>query len=400
MTAADHLLSVFQQKQSQYLISATISPQATVESLRASSTVLFTAVMLVAALLVPGKEALHETCHGNFMGLVSSVMFDRVHTLDDIRGLCIAALWEPCLSWKLSGLCIRMATELNLHHAFHSAFHEISMSQEDRKEQLERARLWYLLYVLDHRSSIAYGRPPVMSELRPIKEFEMLLTSDLCTNSDRALIAELTGLVALSRAFDTFGLEPRRAMTGDEAAVLDHSRFADNIQTWRDRWNGLRAMDQSNATLHLLRSVELQYHFSNLVLNSLVLRGRSLQEINALPASLRPLALKAVEAAHMVLQHFLDNPTYADEIAGMPLYLHSIIPFSVVFLMKLARRWNAIGITIDAPQRTFHLIERVIRLLQNCQVGSDHMIYSMAKGFDRMFRRVKCSDDVGTSSTQ
>lgn len=68
-----------------------------------------------------------------------------------------------------------------------------------------------------------------MSELRPVKEFEMFLDLDICTSSDRTLIAQATGLVNLSRAFDTFGLEPKRAMTGDDASVLRHSRFVDNV---------------------------------------------------------------------------------------------------------------------------------------------------------------------------
>ncbi|KAK5074626.1 hypothetical protein LTR70_010221 [Exophiala xenobiotica] len=127
--------------QSHHLLSAAIAPDATLEAIRASSTVFFTALMLVIILHVPGKEALHEMCHSLFSGLVAQVMFDRFHTLDDIRGLCIAAFGEPHLSWKLSGLSIRMATELNLHHAFYEAFNEPDMSSEARKGHLEEARL-------------------------------------------------------------------------------------------------------------------------------------------------------------------------------------------------------------------------------------------------------------------
>jgi hypothetical protein len=245
-------------------------------------------------------------CHRRFMGLVSSVIFDRFHTLDDIRGLCIAAFWQPYLSWKISGLCIRMATELNLHHAFYDAFNEPEMSVETRKECLEKARLWYLLYVLDHQSSVTYGRPPVMSELRPIKDYEMLLNSEYCTPPDRALMSQVTGLLILSRAFALFGLEPKRTMGGDDASVLNHMRFTEDVQAWKDRWTKLRGIEASEAT-DLSRGVELHYHFSNLVLNSLVLRGRPLDTISELPASLRHSALKAVEAAHSILHHFLDG---------------------------------------------------------------------------------------------
>ena len=363
--------------------------------MRTSSTVLFTAIITVTALHIPGKEFLHEMCHSRLLGLVSAAIFDRFHTLDDVRGLCIAAFWQPDLSWKLSGICIRMATELNLHHAFYEAFCTSETSDEERKECLEKVRLWYLLYVLDHQSSITYGRPPVMAELRPIKDHEMLLKSSFCTSADRALIAQVTEFVILSRAFDLFGLEPKRTMAGDDASVLNHMRFTEDAQAWRDRWMKLRELDSSAAD-YLSKDVELHHHFSSLVLNSLVLRGRPLDKINELPIILRPLALKAVQAAHSILQHFINEPGYREDIVGTPLYLHSMIAFAVVFLMKMSHRWQSIGITIDPTRETIPLVEAITQLLRSCKAGANHMVFSMANGFERMLRKLKRSHPENT----
>lgn len=382
---AEEMLALFQSTQSQHLFSATLPDDVTVESIRASSTVLFTAIMMVAALYMPGREALHQTLHGHFMGLVSSSIFDRFHSIDDLKAMAIAALWQPYLSWKLSGLAIRMATELNLHHAFYTAFCDEQASVEEQNDCLEKTRLWYLLYVLDHQSSIAYGRPPMMSELRPIKDSELLLNSHLCITADRMLIAQVTGMVVLSRAFEHFGLNPKRILPGDDASILNHLRFTDNVQSWRDEWVLYRK--DSSEDLH--RGVELQYQFSKLVLNSLVLRGRPLAKLADLPSSLRPLALRAVEAAHAVLQQFLNNPRYVDEIVGMPIYIHSMIAFAVVFLLKMAHKWQAIGITIDADQRTVPLVVAIIKLLKGCRSGTNHMVFSMADGFERMLRQLE-----------
>lgn len=363
---ADELLELFKRSQSQYLFSATIPADATVASIRSSSTVLFTAIMMVTTLQQPGREALHDACHSYFMGLVSDVMFDRFHTLDDLLGVAIAAFWQPYLSWKLSGLCVRMATELNLHRAFYEAFHEPSMSAEARSDYLDKARLWHLLYVLDHMSSITFGRPACMSEMRPIKDLEMLLTYEHCSVADRALVAQVQGLVVLSRAFDFFGLEPKKEMAGDDASVLNHMRFTEDLYAWKQRWTS----SQDNEDTALQQSVKLHYHFSNLVLNSLVLRGRSLDKISEMPGSLRPLALKAIEAAHEILQQFASDPDYREHIAGMPLYLHSMIASAVVFLMKMSRRWQVIGITVSASERTIPLIEDVVHILQECRAGA------------------------------
>jgi hypothetical protein len=369
------------------LFSASIQPDATLESIRTSSTVLFTAIITVTALHIPGKEILHDMCHSRLLGLVSAAIFDRFHTLDDIRGLCIAAFWQPDLSWKLSGICIRMATELDLHHAFYETFYAPDISDEARKECLEKVRLWYLLYILDHQSSITYGRPAVMAELRPMKDHETLLDSPWCTSADRALTAQVTLFAILSRAFDLFGLEPKRTMAGDDESVLNHMRFTGDAQGWRDRWMKLSELD-SSASDYLSRDVELHHHFSNLVLNSLVLRGRPLHSIHELPIILRPLALKAIHAAHSILQQFVNDPRYRDDIVGTPLYMHSMMAFAVVFLMKLCRQWHAIGITIDPMQQTIPLVEAIIQLLRGCKAGANHMVFSMANGFERMLRKL------------
>lgn len=337
--------------------------------------------MLVSTLHIPGREYTHEICHSLFLGLVSSAIFDRFHTLDDIRGLCIAAFWQPDLTWKLSGLCIRMATELNLHHAFYEAFYTPDISDDLHRESLEKARLWYLLFVLDHQSSIAYGRPPVMAELRPIKDFEVLLNSPWCTPADQALVAQVTGLVILSKAFQTFGLEPKRTMGGDDASVLNHFRFTEDARMWKQRWGHLRMANMLGG------GVDLHYYFSELVLHSIVLRGRPLDALQDLPTSLRPLTLRATESAHLLLQHFKDKPEYRAGIVGMPLYLHSMIAFAVVFLMKMSRHWHIIGITIDPAQQTRPLIDDIVNLLRGCKAGANHVVFSMANGFDRMLRQ-------------
>lgn len=88
--------------------------------------------MLVSALHISGYEQLQGICHGRFLGLIFSVIFDRFHALDDIHGLCIAAFWQPDLSWKLSGLCTRMATEWHLRHAFHETFYTPDIDDEGK----------------------------------------------------------------------------------------------------------------------------------------------------------------------------------------------------------------------------------------------------------------------------
>lgn len=127
-----------------------------------------------------------------------------------------------------------------------------------------------------------------------------------------------------------------------------------------------------------------------MMLNSLALRGRSLFTISStatLPSSLRPLASHAINSAHQVLVIVLEEPSIRDSMVGVPLYLHTVIAFAVVFLIKMSSRWAGIGVSIDPAQKTKPLIENVIALFRSCQAGQAHVLYAMADGFERLLRR-------------
>ena len=143
-----------------------------------------------------------------------------------------------------------------------------------------------------------------------------------------------------------------------------------------------------------------------MMLNSLALRGRSLFTIShtsTLPTSLRPLASHAITSAHQILNIVLDEPSIRGSMVGVPLYLHTVIAFAVVFLVKMSSRWAGIGVTIDPETKTKPQIEAVISLFRSCRAGKGHVIYAMADGFERLLRRnlanghggVRVGDDGG-----
>ncbi|OXV05393.1 hypothetical protein Egran_06838 [Elaphomyces granulatus] len=101
-------------------------------------------------LTYPRKERVFDTCYAEFAKLASGSMLSRHHTFEDLRALCIGAFWLSDVSWKLSGYAVRIATERNLHQFYRRVM-------QDSSEHREQARLWCLLYVLEHHFSIAYG---------------------------------------------------------------------------------------------------------------------------------------------------------------------------------------------------------------------------------------------------
>ena len=384
----------------------TFHDDTTLDEVRNSSTLLLTAVLLVTSLHIPSKAKLYNICYKTFLDLVAASMFDRSYNLDDIRALCIGAFWLPDLSWKLSGHCVRMATEMNLHQAFYRALYLPNLSQEDRKDAYEKARLWYLLYVLDHHFSIAYGRPPVTAELQPIQEYERYLEAPFSTPSDRRLMSQVSLFVILSRVYSTFGLEGERVMDDSDVTLHNHAGYNADLNGWRATWEHRLALDQyvgdypskglklRSDPIHsqlIMTGVSLHYYFGNLQLNALALRGRSLADIGSLPAALWPLARSAIDSAHSVLQVIFDEPTIKKSLVGVPLYLHAAASFAVVFLIKMYPRWEAIGVSIDPQTHTIPLIRRIIESLRQCEAGSNHIVYSMAKGFEKMLERSLCS---------
>lgn len=366
-------------------------------SIRSSSPLLLTSIMAVSSLHIPGMEDIYHKCHRQLRDLIASSMFDRSHTLEDIRALCIAAFWLPDLSWKLSGHCVRMATELNLHQAFFKAFHS-PIPPEDREATLERARLWYLLYVLDHHFSIAYGRPPVTTEMQAIRETDLFLQMNECTMSDRRVISQVALFRILSRAYDAFGLEAGRVLGDDDETLIIHARFLDDLGRYREGFRSLLALDEYVGGYSVI-GLDLHYHFNSMLLNSLALRGRSMTSIGSLPHRLRPLAFRAIESAHHILETVLGEPDLRRALVGVPLYLHSMIAFAVVFLIKMSAIWDLIGVTVDAHARTKPLVDGIIAAMRECKAGANHILYKMATGFERLMKRNARPDGVTSSST-
>ena len=149
------MLSSFHTSLNHYLWVGLEETHGSLASVRKSSQLLAATILTVTALHIPTRADTFDKCYDEFLSLVASSMFSRYHSVDDVRGLCIAAFWlsdgswhylhtlftstdQQLVSWKLSGHAIRIATELNIHQSFFKAL-------EGDREHYQRARLWYML---------------------------------------------------------------------------------------------------------------------------------------------------------------------------------------------------------------------------------------------------------------
>jgi len=62
-------------------------------SVRRSSELLTATILTVTALHIPSSAKTFDDGYNEILSLISSSMISRYHSVDDVRGLCIAAFW-------------------------------------------------------------------------------------------------------------------------------------------------------------------------------------------------------------------------------------------------------------------------------------------------------------------
>lgn len=363
-------------------------------SVRMSSELLTATILAVTALHIPTSAETFDKCYKEFLALISSSMFSRYHSIDDVRGLCIAAFWLSDVSWKLSGHAIRIATELNIHQSFTKAL-------EGDREHFLRARLWYMLYVCDHHFSIAYGRPPMIAESTQIREHELFLTSPFADPLDARILSQVHLMQILTRVYDRFAErrlpDPRTIRTAtsntshdSSASMLSEEDFVDvrnfnlEIEQWRMRWY---ARQQANGFIGTFppKGIILYSYFAKLQLNILAVRGVSLNT-GRLSTERKELTNMAISAAASILTFVLEEEDMRRALVGTPLYVHTMIAFASVFLMKVATKWNRImGFNIEHSYvNVSRLLENMIVLLKNSVTSDRHVLHHIAAGLEQM----------------
>lgn len=390
---AEELFAYFSRTMNQLLWGGIILVHRDLTSVRRASTLLSAAVLTVAALHIPNRTDTLNRCYGEYVSLVSSMSLSRAHTLDDIRALCMGAFWLSELSWKLSGHAVRIATELGLHQSYQKLI-------RGHTDQYERAQLWYLLYVCDHHFSIAYGRPPVMHEDVAIKNYETFLQSPMVVPGDIRLLAQVALFMILTEAYRMFGSDTEQAMTEEDFGQLRVYNVA--VDQWRLLWQPrsgryppfrhLRVCtnplpgDSPYVRTYPSKGVVLHYHFAKFQLNSLSLRALSPSNTPVFSMDRKESANIAISSAMACLNMVLEEPDIRDAIVGVPIFTHTMVTFSAVFLLKVAVNWNSAYLSIDGRQ-VRRLVERVIELMTCVSAGEKHLTRHIARGLSKMLER-------------
>jgi hypothetical protein len=126
------------------------------------------------------------------------------------------------------------------------------------------------------------------------------------------------------------------------------------------------------------KGVILHHHFAKLHLHSHVFRGLKGSDV---PAHFRESAAAAVYASTAIVEMLLGDPHVRQSLVGIPHYMHSMIAFACVFLLKVTTQHSGQyiedGFVLD-------LTARVVQQLRATSTGKYHLAHFMADGLEKM----------------
>lgn len=199
------------------------------DDLRRTSRILAACIFTVAALHDPQSNAIYGVCSKEFRRLVAGSIFKRQIDRDYLRALSIGAYWLSDISWVLSGLAIRRASEFNLSSFFRRAI------GEGDEDAIDHVRIWYILYICDQHLSTLFGRPPVIREDYAIQGWEDFILARATNKEDDRLASQVALLNILHSIRDLFGPDDGEPIS--KVYLMQIAGFSRQLDQWLARWS-------------------------------------------------------------------------------------------------------------------------------------------------------------------
>ncbi|KAJ6019582.1 hypothetical protein N7522_001649 [Penicillium canescens] len=333
----------------------------TLTVIRTRSPLLTTAVTTVAAFCNGSKNynALLEL----FKNQVSAKMFSNNRSFDDVRALCIGALWLNEVSTALNSLAVRIAAELDLHRC-------ITKMPHTKRACYDRTRLYWLVYICDHHCSLIHGRPPLTRDFQSLRRPRDFLQSYFTTPSDLTMISQVELWSISSRVFDMFGADIECHVAAQRPDELARLSIAYN--RWREEWLGMLSFTNSPAGFSR-RVFDLHYYSATLYLFSHVFRGsqsQSQSHATKLPTgsdtNANTFVNGAIRSAFAIIRCIVDvdDNNKSLWLEMLPPYIGTMVAFACVCLVRVSRQQTPLACDMhdeDIPGYLHRLVQ-VLRL--------------------------------------
>jgi hypothetical protein len=99
------------------------------------------------------------------------------------------------------------------------------------------------------------------------------------------------------------------------------------------------------------------------------------------PSFFHEHAVAAVSAATSIVEMLLNDSVVRDSLVGVPHYIHSMIAFACVFLLKVAAQHSGMY-TDDAT--VLDLTTKAAQQFRSTAVGKHHLVHLMVDGLEKM----------------
>ncbi|KPI43658.1 Transcriptional activator of proteases prtT [Cyphellophora attinorum] len=380
--AAEACFATYSHRLDHFVYRILDTPQSLSE-IRQRSPLLTAAVCAVGALHVDSDH--FAVCYREFTQLASSQMFSKKHSLDDIRALIVGAFWLHDISWTLIGAAVRIATEMRLHRC-------VVKPQVSSRDWYLQTRLFCLLFVCDHHFSVAYGRPP----LTP-RDFDYPTVADafsrcaFATEDDSRLLSQVEIWSLSTKIYYMVGIDTDESLPKSSLPQLQRLSIA--IDSWRADWSG-RFLTSERIGNYPNQGVKLHYHFTKLYLCSHAFRGAHdpASDSYNISEELEDFANLAVHSATSILRHVVEDVEFQSFLNGLPAYYDTMIPFAVVFLLKVLAK-DSPAVRVDRAG-TYSLMERLSFTLESitAQMPKQHLLSSVASSLRNVVDSGRQSD--------
>jgi hypothetical protein len=104
----------------------------------------------------------------------------------------------------------------------------------------------------------------------------------------------------------------------------------------------------------------------------------------SVPSYFQDSAVAAVTAATAIIETVLTDNDIREGLVGIPHYIHSMIAFACVFLLKIAAQYS--GQYIE-DIFAFDLTTKAVEQFRSTPVGKWHLVHLMAEGLEKMLAK-------------
>jgi hypothetical protein len=143
----------------------------------------------------------------------------------------------------------------------------------------------------------------------------------------------------------------------------------------------------------------MHWNFAKLQVNALALRGLSPRQAHLISDQRRDFANIAITHALGTLTFILEDASIRTSIQGVPLYLHTMVTYASMFLLRVQMRWRPARLNVNMTL-TLNLIERIAQLFSQVNSSERHLSFHVANGLIKMLVKFRKLGQVELDQAQ